>query len=313
MVSCSSELKHLPLIVLFSAILLQAPARAQLQLPGALQASPSGAGNTSQNPSGAVPGKPQPAGLKPPSEATVLGHELSRDGFAGTIAFQSASGKGINITRLSFAGEEISHPGEQCRVDVVADGPIQTRFAGRPNGVSHYEVDIEACPFSFDVLDGAVRVARIPPTCDFRAADCRAAPTGLWGPPGNSFGPDQIKQFERERSRAESVMRAEFRALLTNAGKDKAAIKKIAGEQAGFSSERDVLCRNYMGEDVHAFCALRITQARALALQAAFEEHAKPHTRQAHTMAKKTSADQKLAPDLKLNSQQTSPPAAGIQ
>jgi hypothetical protein len=314
-------LKHFPLIVLLSAILfqapaallIQAPARAQLMLPGALQASPSPAGNTGQNPAGTVPGKPKPAGPKPPSEDTILGRDLSRDGFAGTLTFRRDSGKGIEVTRLSLTGEEISHPGGQCRVDVVADEPIQTKFSGKPKGVSRYDVAIAACPFSFEVLDGAVVVSRVPPTCDFPAADCRVAPAGLWGPPGNSFDSGQVKQFERERGLAESMMRAGFRALLKSAGKDKDAIKKIAGEQAGFSSERDVTCRNYVGEEVHGFCALRITQARALALEAAFDESIKLHTKPARTMAKTTAAKQKPAPNPNLDSQQAPPPGSGPQ
>jgi hypothetical protein len=135
------------------------------------------------------------------------------------------------ITILSFAGEGISHPSEQCRVDVVAEGPIQTSFAGMPRGVSRYDVDIEACPFSLDVLDGAVLISRTPRTCDFKAADCRVDPSGLWGPPGNAIGPDQAKQLERERSRSESEMRARFRALLERVGADQEAIKKIAGNR----------------------------------------------------------------------------------
>ncbi len=121
----------------------------------------------------------------------------------------------------------------------VAGTPIQTRFAGRPNGVSRYEVEIETCPFSLDVLEGAVLVTRTPQTCDFRAADCRVDPAGLWGPPGNAIGPDQTKQLERERGRVDLAMPAKFHALLASAGKDKEAIKQIASEQAGFSSERE--------------------------------------------------------------------------
>jgi hypothetical protein len=304
-------LKHYPLIVLLSAILIQTPARAQLMLPGALQASPSPADNTVQNPAGAAPGTPKPVGLKPPSEETIFGRDLLRDGFAGTIAFQRASGKGVEITRLSLAGEAISHPGVQCRVDVVADDPIQTRLAGKPNGISRYEVEIAACPFSFDVLEGAVIVTRVPPTCDFPAADCRAVPAGLWGPPGNSFGPDQVKQLERERGHAESSMRTGFHALLMKAGKDKAAIKKMAGEQAGFSSEREVICRNYLGEEVHGFCALRITQARALALQTAFEERTNLQTGPAKTTTKRAVAKQKPVPNLNSDSQQSPQPGSG--
>lgn len=300
------------LIVVLAALLIGAPARAQLLLPGALQASPPAAGSGGQNPAGTMPGKPKLAAPKLPSESTIFGRELTRDGFAGIIAFGSASGKGIEITRLSLAGEQISHPHEQCRVEVVADAPIQTKFAGRPNGVSRYEVEIAACPFSFDVLDGAVIVTRVPPTCDFPAADCRAAPAGLWGPPGNSFGPDQVKQFERERGHAESAMRAAFRALLANAGKDREAIKKIASGQAAFSSERDVTCRDYVGEEVHGFCALRITQARAFALQAAFEKNANLRPKPAKAIAKKAATQQKHMPDFKGDSQ-AARPAPGPQ
>jgi hypothetical protein len=310
-------LKHFLSIVLLSTILIQTPAQAQLMLPGALQASPSPAGNAAQNSTGAV-GKPKPAAPKPPSEDTILGHDLSRDGFAGTLTFQRPSGKGIEITRLSLAGEEISHPGGQCRIDVVADGPIKTRFSGKPNGVSHYEVAIAACPFSFDVLDGAVLVSRVPPACDFPAADCRVAPVGLWGPRGNGFGPGQVKRFERERGRAETMMRAAFHALLKSAGKDKSEIKKIAAEQAGFSSQRDETCRTYVGEEVHGFCALRITQARVLALEAAFEERARLHTKSAktlvkRTLVKRTAVRKKVVPNLNLDSQQEAPPSSGPQ
>jgi hypothetical protein len=280
-------LRNFPSVVLLTALLIPALGRAQLMLPGALQAPPSTADKAAPNPAGAAPGQPKPAGLRPSSEETIVGQELSRDGFAGIIAFQRGSGKGLEITRLLIGGEEISHPGEQCQVEVEGT-PIQTRFAGRPTGVSRYEVEIETCPFSLDVLEGAVLVTRTPQTCDFRAADCRVDLAGLWGPPGNAIGPEQTKQLERERGRVDSAMLAKFHALLTSAGKDKEAIKQIASEQAGFSSDREVICRNYLREDTHGFCALRITQARALALQAAFEDRAKARAKPA--MAKKKPA-----------------------
>ena len=297
-------MRHFPSVVLLAVLLTPAPGRAQLMLPGALQASPSTATKTAPNPAGVAPGQPKPAGLKPPSEETIFGQELSRDGFAGIIAFQRGSSNGLEITRLSIAGEEISHPGKQCQVEVVAGTPIQTNFAGRPNGVSRYEVEIETCPFSLDVLEGAVLVTRTPRTCDFRAADCRVDPAGVWGPPGNTIGPDQTKQLERERGRVDSAMLAKFHALLTSAGKDKEAVKQIASEQAGFSSEREVICRNYSREDIHGFCALRITQARALALQAAFEDRAKARAKPA--MAKK-----KPASNFKLNLRANPKPEPG--
>ncbi|HEX3494633.1 MAG TPA: hypothetical protein VHT48_04580, partial [Methylocella sp.] len=106
------QLKHFPSVVLLAALLAPALGRAQLMLPGALQASPSSANKIAPNPTGATPGQPKPPGLKPPSEETIFGQELSRDGFAGIIAFRRGPSKGLEITRLSIAGEEISHPGE---------------------------------------------------------------------------------------------------------------------------------------------------------------------------------------------------------
>jgi hypothetical protein len=70
-------------------------------------------------------------------------------------------------------------------------------------------------------------------------------------------------------------MRVNFRALQSSIGNDREAVKKIAGEQAGFSSAREMTCRTYLKEDFHEYCALRLTQARALALQAAIFEHGK--------------------------------------
>jgi hypothetical protein len=170
---------------------------------------------------------------------TILGRELARDGSAGIISFRTTPEKGVEITKLSL-GEGMSHSAEPCQVDVVAEGAIQARFGGRPNGVSLRGEHPSLPIFSW----GAGR--RRP---------CYPKSQGLWvhrgalpgrsgratGPPGNSIGPDQAKQFERQRGRAESDMRANFRALLTSAGKDKEAIKKIAGEQAGFSSVCEIV------------------------------------------------------------------------
>jgi hypothetical protein len=244
-------------------------------LPGALQAQPPGGPDATSGSAGAASKKPKLAGLKPPSVETILGRDLARDGSAGVISFRVRPEEGIEITKLSLAGERTPYPAEPCAVNAVAEGPIQARFHGRPNGLSRYEIDLPDCPFSLELMEGAVLVARSPRTCEFTEAQCRVDPTGLWGPRGDSFGPDQARQFERERGRAESGMRANFRALLQSAGRDEDAIKKIAGEQAGFSSAREMTCRSYLKEDVHGYCALRLTQARALALQAAFFEQAK--------------------------------------
>jgi len=273
----------LPLPFAVCAFVLAAPASAQLMLPGALQAAPPSSSPPSSSP--AKPGaprpgaqassKPKPAGQKAPTEAGIAGRELTRAGAAGVMSFQLGSGKSLEITRLSFSGAGIANANEACRVDVVADAPIELKPAGRTHGVARYDATIEACPFSLEILDGAVLVPKLAAACDFAQADCRVDPAGLWGPAGDAFDDKQIKVMERERARAEGAMRTNFRALLSSAGRDKAEIKQIAADQAGFSSEREVACRNYVKEAVHGFCALRLTEARALALQAEFEARPK--------------------------------------
>lgn len=281
MTEAGLQLKNFVLAAFLAAALTAPPASAQLMLPGALQAAPpEGSGKPASHAAGpdhasAGQAKPKPVGLKPPGEETIIGRDLARDGAEGLIAFRRATGNGLEITTLSISGEAISTPGEPCRIDVVAGAPIATRLAGKPNGLLRYDVDIQACPFSLEVLDGAVLVTLPAHACDFTAADCRVDPTGLWGPPGTAIEDGEVKKLERARGHAESDMRANFHALLSSAGKDKAAIKKTAAEQAGFSSEREVTCRNYAREEVHGFCALRLTQARAFALQAEFDARPK--------------------------------------
>jgi hypothetical protein len=240
------------------------PAQAQLLLPGAAAAT-SPTSETGGHQGGA--GKPKPITVKVPNEATLIGRELVRDGLAGSMAFER-TGQGLEVSKLAMKGEQISNPAEPCRVDVVAARPLATKFLGRPVGLSRYEIELQACPLSFDVLDGAVLVSGLRPFCDFVAADCRVQPNGLWGPPGNTINGERVKEMEKALVRAENDMRANFRALLAKAGKDRASVKAIAGEQAGFSSDREMICRDYARESTHGFCALRITEARNLALQA---------------------------------------------
>lgn len=246
--------------------LFASPAMAQLMLHN--DGGAGGGGETAPHGSEAPQNapKPKPIALKPPVEDGVLGHDLLRDGSAGALNL-ARQGKDIGIVKLSLEGEEISKPGEPCHVNVEAGLPIATHFAGRPSGLSRYQVDLQACPFSFDVLEGAVFVPK-GQSCDFAAADCHVDPAGLWGPQGNSFSQTRVHEMEQARIRIESDMRANFKVLLSQAGKDKATIKRVAGEQAGFSSERETLCHSYAFESAHGFCALEITRARVMGLLA---------------------------------------------
>jgi hypothetical protein len=250
-------MRVLPVALL--GMLLAAPfARAQLMLQGAI--GPPAAAKASGS-------SPRPvSALRPPREEALLGHDLLRGGTTGRMVFER-TGTDLKLARLSLPGDLISRPGESCQVD-VAGGAIATKPAGLHDGLLRYEVELPACPFSIDVLDGAVLATTANQTCDFVEADCRVSPAGLWGPPGSSFNAERAKAMARALVSTEATMRSDFHALLKHAGKDMSAVKALAGEQAGFSSEREVLCRDYSQEARHGFCALRVTEARLFALQA---------------------------------------------
>ncbi|MBV8848965.1 MAG: hypothetical protein JOZ16_05210 [Methylobacteriaceae bacterium] len=240
-----------------------APALAQLQLPGAL-GQPAPAGTAVAPPPEAPKEKPKPPILRAPVEDAIVGRTLLRNGSTGTLVIERA-GKELRVQKLALTGDQISKPSEHCRIE-VSGTPLALTSEGKGAGLSRYKIALEICPFSFDVLDGAVLASNGGKTCEFKAADCQVDPAGLWGPRPAEFNAERIKTFERERVHAENTVRADFRALLAAAGKDKQQTKALASEQAGFSSEREEKCRTYAGEEVHGFCALRFTEARAIAL-----------------------------------------------
>ena len=247
-------------VALVALALCAGPAWAQMLLQGAV-----GAPKPAAKASLAVRPRP-PGGMQLPREETLLGHDLVQGGAAGRILFKRDAGA-LKLAHLSLVGEALSKPGEGCQLDVVAADAIALRPAGRPAGLLRYDVAFPACPFSFDVLDGAVLVAANG-SCDFVAADCRVSAAGLWGPPARAFDARGAQNLAHALVATEARMRADFRALIARAGKDQGAVKAVAREQAGFSSEREMLCRDYAGEPTHGFCALRATEAKLFDLQA---------------------------------------------
>ncbi len=241
---------------------------AQLALPGAVpQSSPS----VVAPPAGASVARPRGTGaavsapiLKAPGEEAVAGRQFQRNGATGLMAIDR-SASGLTISKLAFAGYQLSRPTEACRVEV--DGPpIALQPAPRHDGLLSYDVALAACPFSLDVMEGAARVRG--GSCDFVAADCRVDPSGVWGPSGGAIGPAEAKTIERSRARAEMDARAAYRALIAAHKGDRAGVREIARSQASFSSSREELCRDYVQEDRHGFCSARVTMAHALALSA---------------------------------------------
>jgi hypothetical protein len=279
----------------FAVILLCAftgGAAAQLQLPGAAHEAPVHARKAPPR-AGNEAAKPVP--VTPPSEDALLGQTLTFDGSKGMMRFNRA-GKNIILSRLTLPGERLSKPGEYCEVNIEAEQPVAAAILGHPEGAVRWSFALEACPFTADVLDGAVLVSSPRPSCDFAAADCRVSPVGLWGPPGDSIPDQQVKTLERERLQAEAALRTNFKVLLQQAGNDKEAVKAITAEQAAFSAERDMTCHDYKGESEHGFCASQITQARSLALTAEYAGRvAEENARKAEEAAKKAEEAAKKA------------------
>ena len=264
------------------------PAGAQIMLPGATNGSaagtpPKASGTTGSGEATRAP--PKPIVIKPPGEDGIVDHVLARNGSDGAMSFVR-QGTDLALSKLSLAGDRISAPTKSCKVDVALDAPIVAVAAGRPAGAIRFDVPLPACPFSIDVLDGAVLVSTAAPTCAFAAADCKVALAGLWGPAAADISDKRAQELVRERVRIETTMRANFRVLLKRAGKDRAAVKAIAGEQAGFSSAREMACRDYAKETVHGFCSTQMTEARVLALLAKFGDEPEPHERKHAARAK---------------------------
>ncbi len=244
-----------------------APALAQLQLPGAFTPAP--AGTVAAPAAAAAPKKPKPkaaaALTQAPADEAVVGRPLMLNGKAGLMEFRR-DGKALVVARLKLAGDQIARVGEACEVDI--GGPLALKPEGKPAGANRYALELPACPFSVDILNGAALAVTDGKACAFTAADCRVDPAGLWGQPANEIGPQRTKEIERERHGAEQGLRSQFRDWIAQAGKDRQMVSRIAREQAAFSSKREELCRAYARETQHGYCALVATQARSLAVSA---------------------------------------------
>jgi len=250
------------------------PADAQLALPGAVAPTPEG---TVTSPA-AKPRKKRvnsgemgeargPAIMpKAPSEDTIIGKSLKLDGTASAVEFARA-GADLQVTKLTLSGDRLSRSGEECRVD-VAGMPLKLSPRGSGSGLRRYQIDFPACSFTFDVLEGAILVTNEGKACEIKEADCRADPEGLWGLSEAEFDPKKASDMLGARARVEKTVRGNFRALYDRNKKDKPVRSFVVREQAGFSSWREEVCRSYAKESEFGYCALRLTEARAIALGA---------------------------------------------
>ncbi|UZX10728.1 hypothetical protein OGR47_12495 [Methylocystis sp. MJC1] len=250
------------------------PAGAQLALPGAVAPTPEG---TLTSPGG-KPKKKLSSGEmgqargpvvmpKAPSEDTIVGKTLQLDGVGSAIEF-SRIGSDLEVAKLTLSGDRLSRSGEECRVE-IAGMPLKLTRRDSGSGLRRYQLlSLPACPFTLDVLDGAILVTNEGKACEIREADCRADPSGLWGMAETEFDPKKAEDMLGARAKVEKDVRADFRELYERNKKDKLVRSFVVKEQAGFSSWREEVCRSYAKESDFGYCALRLTEARTIALGA---------------------------------------------
>jgi hypothetical protein len=238
---------------------LAGPARAQLALPGAVPPDPVA--------EVVAPAKPKPkprrdvaAAVRGPGEEAALDRTLLQNGGQSRLELERRDGK-VVAAKLSLSGLSTTKSGQICKVDLTASGPIPATPLGRSTGLSRFELPVEGCKLTLDVLEGAVLMDPSVGVCEFKAADCRVEMGGLWGPPASSLVA-QAREIEKARGQAEQTLRGNYK-LLSQRASGKEAVKLVARDQAAFTSEREMACRFYDKENVHGYCGARYTQARA--------------------------------------------------
>ena len=275
-------------------ILAAAPAHAQVALPGAAPAAPAGTPAAAPKPKKATAGSTKTAKTAPlaaPGVETIDGRPLMLNGGTGLLQV-SGSGKTLKVDKLRLPGESVSDPSQRCIVDIVGEKPIEATSEGRPDGLERYDVDVPACPFTFDVLDGAVLVPSQITACVFKAADCQTSPGGLWGPDGAELEKDAAA-VGKQRTAAENAMAKALHALEERA-KDNPETASLLQDQSAFPGARDDACRDYVKESAHGFCAASLTEARAALLEARLAALSPPSAAKAEkkkTAKKKPKAD----------------------
>lgn len=246
-------------------------AQAQLDLSGAVAPTRAGAGPASVEP--ARPPKASAEARKPDknvvdfsvSLASAVGRPLKLNGRDGELSLWGRD-RALKIAKLTLAGEVISDPTQKCRIDIVGEQPIEAKSLGRPEGLARYEAEVPACPFTFDVVEGAALVPAQDAACVFQAADCRASPGGLWGPDVASLA-SEGKAIAQARTRADDAA-ARLLKILAARLKGKPEADDVEREEADLVNRGQEICQDYDHEPDHGFCASRMAQVRAAWLKA---------------------------------------------
>jgi hypothetical protein len=235
-----------------------------MQLPGALPSSPQGSVQSAAPTTGVAkpPVKRAPAVVKAPTEESLIGITLKRNGSQGNAQIER---KGTSyILKLAADGYQINNLTEPCAVS-FDDRGLPLVAIGRPAGTARYKLEAPICPIVFDVLDGAILVQEPTAPCVIEAAACRVEMRGIWSQDASALVV-KAREIDQTRTRAEAALREGFKTLsvrLPNSEK-----RSIAREQAGFSSERAQMCREFYREGTHGYCQAKFTEARATELRA---------------------------------------------
>jgi hypothetical protein len=192
--------------------------------------------------------------------ASLIGWPLRLNGSQGELRFaKGENGAALRIDKLTLAGEVISDPQQKCQITIVADTPIAATPVSAAAGELSYLADIPACPLNFTALDGAAYAPPQQSACVFKAADCQASPSGLWGPDAETLA-SKAKQIAHDRAAAEKAIEASVRKMEKA---DKSATQRLVTQRADFAATLENTCRDYAGEAQHDFCHARLTQWRA--------------------------------------------------
>jgi hypothetical protein len=267
----SARLLACLLLALALALALATPRAAfsqPLQLPGAQ--APSSAGSQQAPAASAAPGGSGSGLARPRADAPVISagtedklidRALKRNGTGGEATLvRRGTAYGLKLSADGFLINNLTEP---CAVS-FGDQPLPLTSLGRPAGSPRYRLEAPICPMTFDVLNGAVFVIEPAQPCMIEAAGCRIDVRGIWGTESSALAA-QVREIERARTQAERSVRENYRLLIERADRNDQRV--IAREQAAFSSEREIACRDYAREASHGFCHAKFTEARATELR----------------------------------------------
>ncbi len=257
-------------LVLLASALSGGAAFAQLSLPGAASGDAPAAGALPDTtPAPATRSKHRArraagaaAGALVADPAGLDGKTLRQNGRNGELRLAKGPDGKLTIAKFTLEGEVISHPAQRCRIDIVADKPLDLTSQGAPDGLPRFAAAIPACPLAFDVAADGVLAPPQANACVFAVADCQASPSGLWGPEAADLDKD-ARAVARARALADRSIQESLHELVR---RDKDAAASLTRQESDFAAERDDLCHDYSGEARLGFCASRLQQTRAALL-----------------------------------------------